>query len=198
MYLKPKQTRSKKRIEIILNTAEEIILSEGINSITIANISELSGLKRTSTYKFFPTPEDIKLALINRYVNNCAIYFINESGNIRTEHLSVVVLRCVEILFDFFNANKASHELILKSSITLSIDSELLSKLSTPIQKYIESNITLPVMHNKDGIYRVLTQIILAIFSLNAKESGNLNETGKIEAHRAGTAYMQNWVEQNS
>ena len=198
MYLKPKQTRSKKRIEIILNTAEEIILSEGINSITIANISELSGLKRTSTYKFFPTPEDIKLALINRYVNNCAIYFINESGNIRTEHLSVVVLRCVEILFDFFNANKASHELILKSSITLSIDSELLSKLSTPIQNYIESNIALPGMHNKDGIYRVLTQIILAIFSLNAKESNNLNETGKIEAHRAGTAYMQNWVEQNS
>ena len=45
MYLKPKQTRSKKRIEIILNTAEEIILSEGIKSITIANISELSGLK---------------------------------------------------------------------------------------------------------------------------------------------------------
>lgn len=198
MYLKPKQTRSKKRIDIILKTAEEIILSEGIKSITIANISELSGLKRTSTYKFFPTPEDIKLALINRYVNNCAIYFKNESSNIQTEHLSVVVLRCVEILFDFFNANKASHELILKSSITLSIDSELLSKLSTPIQNYIESNIALPGMHNKDGIYRVLTQIILAIFSLNAKESGNLNETGKIEAHRAGTAYMHNWVEQNS
>ena len=198
MYLKPKQTRSKKRIEIILNTAEEIILSDGIKSITIANISELSGLKRTSTYKFFPTPEDIKLALINRNINDCAIYFKNESSNIQTEHLSVVILRCVEILFDFFNANKASHELILKSSITLSIDSELLSELSTPIQNYIESNITLPGMHNKDGIYRVLTQIILAIFSLNAKESGNLNETGKIEAHRAGTAYMQNWVEQNS
>ena len=131
-------------------------------------------------------------------INDCAIYFKDESSNIQTEHLSVVILRCVEILFDFFNTNKASHELILKSSITLSIDSELLSELSTPIQNYIESNITLPGMHNKDGIYRVLTQIILAIFSLNAKESGNLNETGKIEAHRAGTAYMQNWVEQNS
>ncbi len=35
MYLKPKQTRSKKRIETILNTAEEIILSEGIKSIIL-------------------------------------------------------------------------------------------------------------------------------------------------------------------
>jgi hypothetical protein len=53
-------------------------------------------------------------------------------------------------------------------------------------------------MYNKDGIYRVLTQIIISIFSLNAKESNALNETGKIEAHRAGHAYMLNWVNQSS
>jgi hypothetical protein len=53
-------------------------------------------------------------------------------------------------------------------------------------------------MYNKDGIYRVLTQIIISIFSLNVKESNALNETGKIEAHRAGHAYMLNWVNQSS
>ena len=39
---------------------------------------------------------------------------------------------------------------------------------------------------------------IISIFSLNVKESNALNETGKIEAHRAGHAYMLNWVNQNS
>jgi hypothetical protein len=53
-------------------------------------------------------------------------------------------------------------------------------------------------MHNKDGIYRVLTQIIISIFSLNIKEGGLLNETGKIEAHRAAHSYMLNWVNQSS
>ena len=42
----PKQERSRKRIEVILTTAENILLDEGIDSVTIANISEVSGLKR--------------------------------------------------------------------------------------------------------------------------------------------------------
>ena len=45
----PKQNRSKLRIQTIIETAEKILLDEGIDNITIAYISELSGLKRTST-----------------------------------------------------------------------------------------------------------------------------------------------------
>ena len=56
----PKQERSKKRIETILETAETILLEENIDAITIANISKLSGLKRTSTYKFFQTPRNYR------------------------------------------------------------------------------------------------------------------------------------------
>jgi AcrR family transcriptional regulator len=52
--LKPKQERSKQRIKTILETAEQILLDEGLDALTIANISKFSGLKRTSTYKFFP------------------------------------------------------------------------------------------------------------------------------------------------
>ena len=44
-----KQERSKKRIQIILETAEIILLDEGLEFLTIANISKYSGLKRTST-----------------------------------------------------------------------------------------------------------------------------------------------------
>ena len=59
MDQQPKQARSKKRIEVILETAENILLETGVDEITIANISKISGLKRTSTYKFFQTPESI-------------------------------------------------------------------------------------------------------------------------------------------
>ena len=41
-------------------------------------------------------------------------------------------------------------------------------------------------------------QIIISIFSLNTRESGSLNEVGKIEANRAAYAYMLNWVNQSS
>ena len=193
-----KQERSKKRIQIILETAEIILLDEGLESLTIANISKYSGLKRTSTYKFFPTADSLKEALIIKYINDCSEYFEEKSYNINTENLSVVILRYVEILYDYFQESSSAQIIILKNTVNPPIDSSVIRILSTTIQSYIESNIKLPDMHNKDGIYRVLTQVVISIFSLNVKESGLLNETGKIEAHRAGHAYMQNWVNQSS
>ena len=193
-----KQERSKKRIQIILETAEIILLDEGLEFLTIANISKYSGLKRTSTYKFFPTADSLKEALIIKYINDCSEYFEEKSYNINTENLSVVILRYVEILYDYFQESSSAQIIILKNTVNPPIDSSVIRILSTTIQSYIESNIKLPDMHNKDGIYRVLTQVVISIFSLNVKESGLLNETGKIEAHRAGYSYMQNWVNQSS
>ena len=193
-----KQERSKKRIQIILETAETILLDEGLEYLTIANISKYSGLKRTSTYKFFPTPDSVKEALILKYVQDCSVYFNGRSSNISTENLSVVILRCVEILYDYFQESRSSQIIILNNTITPPINSSAMRLLAENIETFTESNIKLPEMHNKDGVYRVLTQIIISIFSLNVKEGGLLNETGKIEAHRAGYSYMLNWVNQSS
>ena len=49
-----KQARSRKRIEKIFETAENLLEQRGLDAITIANIAKYSDLKRTSTYKFFP------------------------------------------------------------------------------------------------------------------------------------------------
>ena len=193
-----KQERSKKRIQIILETAENILLDEGLDYLTIANIAKHSGLKRTSTYKFFPTPDSLKRALILKYANDCSQYFKKRSSNINTENLSVVILRCVEILYDYFQESRSSQIIILGNTITPPMDSSVMRLLAVNIQSFTESNIKLPGMHNKDGIYRVLTQIIISIFSLNIKEGGLLNETGKIEAHRAAHSYMLNWVNHSS
>ena len=48
-----KQDRSRKRIEIILETAEKILLEDGIDQVTIANISNRSGLKELQPINFF-------------------------------------------------------------------------------------------------------------------------------------------------
>ena len=40
----------------------------------------------------------------------------------------------------------------------------------------------------------MIAQIILSVFSLNTKESGALNDVGKIEATRAASAYLESWI----
>src|SRR5210317_1095029 len=126
-----KQERSKKRIQIILETAEIILLDEGLEFLTIANISKYSGLKRTSTYKFFPTPDSVKEALILKYVQDCSKYFNERSSNISTENLSVVILRYVEILYDYFQESSSAQIIILKNTVNPPIDSSVIRILST-------------------------------------------------------------------
>ena len=194
----PKQERSKKRIEIILETAETILLEENIDAITIANISKLSGLKRTSTYKFFQTPDSIKSALVSKCLLECNKDFIDNIDNINSQELSVVVLRSVEILHNFFVESKAAQALILLNTTCLPVQKESFNQLSGSVQTFVEKNINLPEIFNKDGVFRVYTQIIISIFSLNTREGGLLNEVGKIEANRAAHAYMLNWLNQSN
>ena len=193
----PKQERSRKRIEVILTTAENILLENGIDSVTIANISKVSGLKRTSTYKFFQTPEAIKAALATKYFIELSKDFSKRSSDINTAELSVIVLRTVEIIYDYFSSSIAAQQLVLSNTTSLPVTKEPFHELSSSVQEFIERNIELPEFFNNDGVFRVFTQIIISIFSLNTRESGILNEVGKIEANRAAHAYIINWVNQS-
>ena len=193
----PKQERSRKRIEVILKTAENILLENGIDSVTIANISKTSGLKRTSTYKFFQTPEAIKAALATKYFMELSKDFSKRSSDINTAELSVIVLRTVEIIYDYFSSSIAAQQLVLSNTTSLPVTKEPFHELSSSVQEFIERNIELPEFFNNDGVFRVFTQIIISILSLNTRESGILNEVGKIEANRAAHAYILNWVNQS-
>ena len=198
MEIVAKQERSKKRVKLILQTAETILLQDGLDAITVANIAKYSGLKRTSTYKFFPTTDSLKAMMIGGYLKDCEDIFRNELESIETKHVSVIVLKVVEVMYDFFISSEAAQLIILKNTVSPPMSSESIHGLASSIEDFIDKNIDLPDMFNKSGVYRVLTQLVLSVFSLNAKESGELNEVGRIEAHRAGLSYLLNWVNQSS
>jgi len=198
MEIIAKQERSKKRVKLILQTAESILLRDGLDAITIANIAKYSGLKRTSTYKFFPTTDSLKAMMIKGYLKDCENIFRGEVTSIETNQVSVIVLKTVEVIYEFFISSKAAQLIILKNTVSPPISSASMHGLVSSIEDFVDKNIELPDMYNKSGVYRVLTQLILSVFALNAKENGELNEVGRIEAHRAGLSYLLNWINQSS
>ncbi len=123
--------------------------------------------------------------------------FSKRSSDINTAELSVIVLRTVEIIYDYFSSSIAAQQLVLSNTTSLPVTKEPFHELSSSVQEFIERNIELPEFFNNDGVFRVFTQIIISIFSLNTRESGILNEVGKIEANRAAHAYILNWVNQS-
>ena len=190
MIGKTKQKRSLDRINQILTTAESLLQNGSVELLTIANISKEAGLKRTSTYKFFETPDNIKLALIQRFLGNCN-QVLKDDLEVRAEaDYSNCLKDCINIIIKFFKDNPGAQKLILESHMMPPIPSSDLHKIAETIFKHMEESIGLPNMFNKAGVFLVVGQIIFSILSLNIKENGELTDVGLNEALRATNSYL--------
>ena len=196
MGVSAKQERSKLRVAAIIEAAHQILLTGNIDDITISNLALHSGLKRTSTYKFFANPDDVKLLLVKRYLNECSLEFGKSESADFEEDLSGVMKESVLRIFNFFTINTGAQKIILNNTVSPSAESNDLHKISSEVMKYIESEVQLPSMFNKEGVFLVIVQIIISIFSLNVKENDELNDIGKTEAHRASYAYLLSCIAQ--
>ena len=190
MILPAKQQRSLDRINKILDTAELILEHEPLSALSIAKISVEAGLKRTSTYKFFETTDDIKLTLIQRYVETCnEVLSVDLQTHVGADY-SRCLKNCVNSIIGFFKARPGAQKLILENTVSPAVTSSDLHKIAATILKHVEGSIGLPNMFNKMGVFLVITQVIFSILSLNAKEDNELTEVGLNEAVRASNAYL--------
>ena len=194
MLGKPKQQRSQDRINKILQAAESILEHESTDALTIAKISEMAGLKRTSTYKFFETPDDIKLGLIQIYIEKCNQALIANLQINSNADYAACLKDSVNIMIVFFRTNRGAQKLILENNVTPPVLSSELHKIADSILKHVEGSIGLPNMFNKSGVFLVITQIIFSILSLNTKEDGELTDVGLNEAVRATNAYLHSCI----
>tara|TARA_Y100000994_G_scaffold220407_1_gene199492 strand:+ start:55 stop:648 length:594 start_codon:yes stop_codon:yes gene_type:complete len=190
-----KQDRSKERINKIIDAAIEIVEGGEIDDLTLAKVAETSGLKRTSTYKFIPTVDFLKRLIISKCIDECLENF---SKNILSDSdkgdLIKVTNYIIFNIYEYFFNSSIAQKLILSNTINPPLDSDSIRQLGSVIQETYEESISLENVFNKEGVCRVVAQIILSIFSLNTKESGKLNDVGKIEASRAVVAYMTSWT----
>ena len=196
MGVSAKQERSKLRVAKIIEAAHQILLTKNTEDITISNLAIYSDLKRTSTYKFFANPDDVKELLVQRYIQECSQNFLQADNQDIYDDLSKATEESVIRIFNFFSSNIGAQKLILQNTVSPPVQSETLHQLASQIISYIETNIKLPAMFNKEGVFLVMVQIIISILSLNIKENGELNQIGKSEAHRASYAYLLSCIAQ--
>ena len=184
-----KQKRSKDRVDKIISTAKLILEHGEVADITIARISEMSKLKRTSTYKFFPTPDHIKSYLQNELIKESSLFINSNIQKIESDELQNILNELVTSLINYFNESSPAKKLILDSSV-FGAEIDSLSVLSESINKFVSLHIELPSMFTEKGVFLVLTQIIISVLSLNYKMDRELNDIGKNEAVRASLSYL--------
>ena len=107
----PKQERTQKRMEKVIATTQELLLTIGIEKISIPEIANASGVPRTSIYQFFPSKYDLlrHIALIHlnvllKQLGQAAVRVLTENPKTSIEENGkILTASLIRTTANFFN-----------------------------------------------------------------------------------------------
>ena len=186
---KPKQKRSVLRFEIILDTVEEIILTEGIHSVTIQKVSKVSKMKRPTIYKLFPSNESLFFGLSERHINQFNQLYENNSEGVRIKDPDWYMNLFVDLLAIYLNQNKACARIFFfldslpKSSFVNDQNKRLIATIV--VNTFDQKDIKI----EKDKLY-IASQICLSTLAISFNEENYISPSYISEAKKAVKAYL--------
>lgn len=138
MRRRPQQVRSQQRVDLILDTAADLIAEVGYEAVTTNAIAERAGISIGSLYRYFPDKDAILRALAKRHREQVRAVFDKAlSEDIAYLPLSVVLDRIIDPFVELHTACPAYKHMLLGSDVSADIaaaneelDEEILRRLA--------------------------------------------------------------------
>jgi AcrR family transcriptional regulator len=111
-FIEPQQERSRKRFEEVLKTAEFIYKNQDDYDLTVQDIAKLSGMKRPSIYKFFPSNESILEALSYKYSSSLFSLVKKNLNNLNYSDEKEIIKAVVDVYAIYVNNNYCISDLV--------------------------------------------------------------------------------------
>ena len=184
----PKQDRSLNRYKNALQTADLILTEKGIHAVTIKEIAKLSGLKRSSLYKFFPSNLAILYALSEQHLNKLLdmldANLLNADFNKSSDFINLII----DLLCIYLNEQKGSSIIFLSRDLPTKSELSIYSKnlLAAEVIKKINQKST---KTNNERLSNILS-IIISLLSQGFSEEGLISPRVVNETKRASLAYL--------
>ena len=184
----PKQERSLKRYQVALETADSILEKEGIHFVTLKEIAKLSGIKRSSLYKFFPSNLAILYALSENHLDKLLNMIDTNTVNTNFQNAPDFIMLIIDLLAIYLNEHKGSAIIFLINNLPTKLDinlhinklfaSEIISKINSKLADV-----------DNDRLNNTLS-IIAALLSQGHQEVGEITPRTVNEIKRASLAYL--------
>ena len=110
-FIEPRQERSKKRYDKVLEAAE-FIYQNNDYELTIQDISRLTGMKRPSIYKFFPSNEALIDALSYKHVTDLTNLIQKNFDGLHYQDSKELIKVVIDIYAIFMNKNSPFSSLL--------------------------------------------------------------------------------------
>ena len=177
-FIKPKQERSKKRYDKVLEAAE-FIYQNNDYELTIQDISRLTGMKRPSIYKFFPSNEALIDALSYKHVTNLTNLIQKNFEGLHYQDSKELIKVVIDIYAIFMNKNYP-FSLLLFNQFSKNL---MLKNLMGLLEKNININLIKT---------RFSLSILMACMGDFLIDQGNVTPRCVVETKKACLHYLTN------
>ncbi len=136
----PKQKRSREKVERILDSAEALMLERGPENVSTHQVAKHAKVAVGSLYQFFPNIETVKIALVERAMNELfesTIELLKTSCANSVDDLSILI---VDATVDFYHQRPNVVRTILisrNSEAFLKVNDRLNERLITVILQFV-------------------------------------------------------------
>ncbi|MFW1857011.1 TetR/AcrR family transcriptional regulator [Acinetobacter defluvii] len=197
----PKQERTQKRMQMVIQTTQELLLAVGIERISIPEIANAAGIPRTSIYQFFPTKYDLlrHIALIHLNVlvtriGQAAIEVLTENPKANIdEYAKKLSASMIRTTADFFNASEVASLIILSGPFTRQAYMEYqveLKKVSASVRKALEMIDVDSYVPQQPDALTILMELVFTCMKHGYYTENYISEKIIQEAYRIAISYL--------
>jgi len=196
----PKQERGWRKFELILQTAVDLINDGGVDKVSIPSISTRAKIPLSSVYQFFPTHYAVLVELARRHNDKLNDQLVDTLRNTDLDQWQKLFTTMIDVVVDYSRKNPVAQALFLspivpKDVMDVSADSD--DKLNIAIIGLLPKEIINALLRAQQGLdpIRVTIELVLTVFSISYRNSGEITDHAVEEAKRAGIGYLTTYVE---
>ncbi len=117
----PQQSRSRERVERILDTAAQLVVTEGVDRLSTRGIAESARVPVASLYQYFADKDDILLALVERDIAEMDRQVAEDLGALRLLSVASIVESTMGAFVTVYRQRPAFVEIWLRGRINQAI-----------------------------------------------------------------------------
>ncbi|MDM1246030.1 TetR/AcrR family transcriptional regulator [Acinetobacter sichuanensis] len=197
----PKQERTQKRMQMVIQTTQELLLAVGIERISIPEIANAVGIPRTSIYQFFPTKYDLLRHIALMHLNVLVTRIGHAAVAVLSEHPKASIdeygqklsASMIQTTAHFFNESEVASLIILSGPFTRQAYLEYqveLKKVSVGVRKALEMIKVDHYVPQQPDSLTILMELVFTCMKHGYYNENYISEKIIQESYRIAMSYL--------
>jgi AcrR family transcriptional regulator len=117
----PRQERSRRRVDGILDAAARLVVDRGVDALTTRDIAEAAGAPVASLYQYFSDKEDVLIALAQRDMEEMDAQVVEDLATIEILSVASLVRTTMMAFVSVYHRRRAFVEIYLRGRTNVAV-----------------------------------------------------------------------------